>query len=193
MRVLQKCLAAVLIFATAAGCTSPSPNAETSTSESVATVHVPEPVDETAEPAAETTATAATTTTSTLLLVGGVRGFKFDALSFGLRFQATKCGGIAGTWEFTINTTDGNYQPTSTLIVVVDSDPVPGGPPVQVISGPLRFYDPVVRAGYEENFVFNFYGDGADSPSEAARGAPAIGIDEVLGGGVYPIVAGNFC
>lgn len=126
-------------------------------------------------------------------LVDWVQDYKVDAVMAGLHFQATKCAGIAGTWEFTVNTTVGNYQPTTTLIVQVDRDPVPGGAPVAVVSAPLRFYDPVVRVGYEENFSFDFYGDGADSQLGATPGAPAVGIDEVFGGGVYTLVAGNFC
>ncbi len=92
-----------------------------------------------------------------------------------------------------MNTTAGNYQPLSTLKVVVDRDPVPGGTPVRVVSDLLRFYDSAAKVGYEESFSFDFYGDGADSPSGAPPGAPAVGIDEVLGGGVFPIMVGNFC
>ena len=63
-------------------------------------------------------------------LVDWAQDYKVDALIGGLHFVATKCGGIAGMWEFTVNTTAGNYQPTSTLVVVVDVDPVAGRTPV---------------------------------------------------------------
>lgn len=77
---------------------------------------------------------------------------------------------------------------------MVDRDPVPGGTPVRVVSGPLRFYDPIVGAGYVENYVFDFYGDGADTLfGKVPTGTPAIGVDEDLGGTAAPILAGNFC
>ena len=126
-------------------------------------------------------------------LVDWVQDYKVDAVMLGLHFQATKCAGIAGTWEFTVNATGGTFQPTTTLLVAVDRDPVPGGTPVHLVSDFLQFYNPVAGTAYEEAFTFDFYGDGTDSQLGAPSGAPAVGIDEQLGGGVYTVVAGNFC
>ena len=126
-------------------------------------------------------------------LVDWAQDYRVDGEHSGLRFQATKCDGIAGTWDFTVTTASGRYVATGPLTVVVDRDPVPGGPPVQIKSDLLDFRDASIGAAYQESFFFEFFGDGADTTFGAPAGAPAVAIDEDFGGAAFTMQVGNFC
>ena len=123
-------------------------------------------------------------------LVDWIADLRVDGTVFNNRWQATKCGGMAGEWVFTI--TNSRDRPTGTT-VIVDRDVAFGDPPVHVQTDPIEFYDPNAETEYFESSLLTFYGDGSDTAWGAPTGMPALGIDEAFGGTGIPIEVGQFC
>ena len=109
---------------------------------------------------------------------------------FGGHMTATKCNGLAGTWNATFT---GPY--VGEVSFDLPTDPTPGAP-VTITTPSYQHRDPngPTIGEVDEALILTFYADGAEAAFPAPAGAPAVGVDIGYPGAVViPIQTGRFC